>query len=75
MTRRQQGELLDILGTLSAAQQRRVLNFARSLAAARTEGVKGKKLLRFAGAIPSEELVRMAQAIEEGCEQVDVHAW
>jgi hypothetical protein len=32
-------------------------------------------LLGFAGVIQPDDLDRMRQAIEEGCEQVDVHEW
>jgi hypothetical protein len=38
-------------------------------------GVSGESLLRFAGAIPKDELDRMTQAIAEGCEQVDPDEW
>lgn len=55
--------------------QWRVLEFTRALAVSIPQGVSGKQLLRFAGAIPSAELQLMRQAIEEGCEQVDPNEW
>lgn len=38
-------------------------------------GVPGRQLLRFGGAIPQRETEVMRQAIEQGCEQVDVNEW
>ena len=36
-------------------------------------GVPGQQLLRFAGAIPLDDIQLMRQAIEEGCERVDTN--
>ncbi len=55
--------------------QWRVLEFARALALSTPRGVPGKQLLRFAGTIPLSEVEVMRQAIEQGCEQVDVYEW
>ncbi len=52
--------------------QLRVLDFAKTLA---PKGVEGKSLLRFEGAIPGDDLQLMSQAIEEGCEKVDISEW
>jgi hypothetical protein len=67
-------EIRDQLSQLPVEQQRRVLEFARSLAA-QVRGVPGKALLRFAGAINTDDLTAMKQAIEEGCEQVSLNDW
>ena len=56
-------QILAQLAGLSEDQQRRVLDFARSLAF--TDGVAGRNLLRFAGAIEKEDLRTTSQAIEE----------
>ena len=68
-------ELLDYLNHLAPEQQRQVVDFARTLAAAQVRGVPGHTLLRFAGAIPPEDLVTMARTIEEDCEQVNLDEW
>lgn len=68
-------EILDQLGKLSLDQLRRVLDFARDLAGWRPAGVPGKELLAFAGAIDHEDLDLMKQAIEDGCETVDLNGW
>jgi hypothetical protein len=38
-------------------------------------GVPGRHLLQFAGTIDSADLDLMSQAIEEGCEQIDLDEW
>ncbi len=35
----------------------------------------GKDLLRFVGSIPADDLKRMSDAIEEGCEKIDLNEW
>ncbi len=68
-------EILDQLDKLGVEQQQQVLRFARALETTRPEGVSGKELLRFAGAIEHDDLQQIAQAIEEGCEQVNLDEW
>jgi hypothetical protein len=75
MSKQAHGELVELVGTLPAKEQRRVLEFARALADAKPQGTPGSDLIRFAGTISPDELARMSQAIEEGCEQVDANAW
>jgi hypothetical protein len=52
--------------------QLRVLDYAKALM---PKGVKGKKILRFGGAISSSDLKLMTKAIENDCEKVDVNEW
>ncbi|MGB9593173.1 MAG: hypothetical protein ACPL7R_03420 [Anaerolineae bacterium] len=68
-------EILAELDRLGAEQQRRVLDFARALAAAKPRGVPGKVLLPFSGAIPHEDARAIAAAIEEACERVNPDEW
>lgn len=71
-------EILDQISRLDVEQQRRVLDFARALEVASSHdvrGIQGKQLLRFAGAIKSDDLQIMAQAIEKDCEKVDSSEW
>ena len=67
-------QILEHVRALPDEDQRRVLEFVCSLGTPRT-GVPGAELLPFAGTIDKCELERMSQAIEEGCEQVDVNEW
>lgn len=68
-------DIIKQLQHLAFEQQRQVLDFARALVLARKRGVPGNVLLRFSGTIHAEDLVTMAQAIEEGCEKVDRNEW
>jgi hypothetical protein len=52
--------------------QLRVLDFTRSLV---PRGVKGKSLLRFEGTITTDDLRTMSEAVERGCERIDVDEW
>ena len=64
-------QVVEQLRTLPSDLQRRVLEFARALAVSAPRGVPGQQLLRFAGTIPSDDVQRMSEAVEEGCERID----
>jgi hypothetical protein len=68
-------EICGYLHQLPLEQQRHVLEFVRALAAVRARGVPGQALLRFAGTIDASDLATMAEAIEEGCEQIHGEDW
>jgi len=68
-------EIIEQLNRLPHDLQRRVLNFARALALSQPKGVPGKQLLDFAGAIQKDDLEAMTQAIEEGCERINLDEW
>jgi hypothetical protein len=68
-------EVLQVMDQLPEERQRQVLKFARSLASSAPVGVAGKDLLRFAGILNEQEARSLSQAIEKGCEQVDLNEW
>jgi hypothetical protein len=68
-------ELHEHFSHLPIEQQRQVVDFARALAVSRPRGVPGHALLQFAGTIDADDLVRMAHAIEDDCEQVNTNEW
>lgn len=70
-------QILDDLDRLTPALQRRAQELVHGLAISisRPEGTPGKELLRFAGILGGESARQMEQAIEEGCERVDLDAW
>jgi hypothetical protein len=68
-------ELREHLSHLPLEQQRQVVDFARALALTRVRGVPGHTLLQFAGTIEADDVATMAQAIEDGCEQVNSSEW
>ena len=68
-------EICEYLHQLPLEHQRYVLEFVRTLVAARVRGIPGQTLLRFAGTIDMSDLTIMAQAINDGCEQVHDEDW
>ena len=68
-------QLIEQLKALPYDQQRRVLEFARALVLSTPRGVAGADLLRFAGTIPQEDVRRIQEAIEQGCEHVNKDEW
>ena len=68
-------QILEQVSLLPQEQQRRILDFARALAMSVPVGARGKELLRFAGAIEADELQMIAQAIEDGCERINLNEW
>jgi putative addiction module component (TIGR02574 family) len=54
--------------------KRNVMNLRETPPAA-PRGVPGRDLLRFAGTIDAESARAMEQAIEEGCERIDLEEW
>lgn len=68
-------KVIEQLKVMPQDLQWQVLEFARSLASSNIQGVPGEQLLRFAGAIPPEDLELMREAIEQNCEQVDTDEW
>jgi hypothetical protein len=68
-------EVVEQLGTMPQHLQSQVLEFARKLVQNEVKGTPGSQLLRFAGSIPADDLQLMREAIEQGCEQVDVDEW
>ena len=68
-------EITSMLLQLPDSEQRRVLEFARSLAKNTPAGVHGSTLLQFAGTVDASEGEAMAKAIKDGCEKVDTDGW
>ena len=68
-------EIVEKLDSLAIDEQRRVLDFTRTLAGEKIVGVAGRDLIRFAGTIEKSDLAVMERVIEEGCERVDMHEW
>ena len=60
---------------LPESMQHQVLSFIQSLKASSRQGVPGKEITKFAGAIPQPDIAAIKKAIEEDCEQVDWNEW
>jgi hypothetical protein len=65
--------VVEQLKTLPSELQWRVLEFTRTLSLSAPRGASGKQLLRFAGAVHLSDVKLMHEAIEKGCEQVDIY--
>jgi len=68
-------EITELLHRLPELQQQRVLEFARELADVKLQGIPGANLIAFGGRIPADDLQRMQEAIEAGCEAVNLSEW
>lgn len=75
MNRTTKTKVIEQLDTLPEDMQRQVLTFMQALQMMTRRGIPGEQLLRFAGAIPLDDLDLMQQAIEDGCEQVNLDEW
>ena len=68
-------EIVKKLGKLPNNLQRQVLTYVEALQIPATRVVSCPQLLQFAGNIPKEDLTIMQEAIEKGCEHVDINEW
>lgn len=68
-------QVIEQLRLMPQPLQWQVLKFARTLIAVQIQGVPGQQLLQFAGVIPADDLQSTQEAIEQGCEQVDLNDW
>ena len=68
-------QILDDLDQLSPELQKRAAEAVHRLASSLPPGASGRDLLRFAGTLDDESAREMREAIEQGCERVDLDAW
>jgi hypothetical protein len=68
-------QVIEQLRVMPQHLQWQVLEYSRTLVSSQVRGVPGQQLLRFAGAIPPDDLLLMREAIKRDCEQVDLNEW
>jgi hypothetical protein len=68
-------QIMAQLSGMSEEEQLRVLRVVRSMGERPGDGVDGRSLLSFAGAINADDARSMSEAIEEGCERIDPNEW
>ena len=68
-------ELREQLEHLAPARQREVLAYVRALAAQAATDRPPQELLCCVGTIDPDDLAAMSDAIDAGCEQVDLDEW
>jgi len=61
-------ELLERMDKLTPTMQKRVVEYAQSLAESMPQGTSGLEILKFAGIMTPEESKEFLQTIEEDCE-------
>ena len=67
--------LLKQIDQLPISQQRRVLDYAASLAEPAGTKVPEDDLLSLCGSMPTEDAQEMIRVIEEECERIDPNEW
>lgn len=65
-------QILEDLDQLSPEMQRRAAELVHGLVSPLSKGTSGRGLLRFVGTLDDESAREMREAIEEGCERVDL---
>lgn len=68
-------QIREQLDRLAPEQRRQVLEFARALTGTSPHGVTGASLGRFGGTIDAADIVVIAEAIDQACEQVRIDEW
>jgi hypothetical protein len=66
-------EIVEQLDKLPIGLQKRVLDFTQALILSMPKGLSGKDIKKFVGIISPEDAKAIEEAIEEGCEQVDIN--
>ncbi len=70
--------VIEQLDALDVEDKRKVLDLSERLSAragSSAERDTRAALLKYAGTIPKDDLDRISEAIEEGCEKVDEEGW
>ena len=68
-------QILTDLDQLSPEQQKRAAELVHGLVAPLPRGASLEDLLKLAGTLDSDTAREMMEAIEEGCERVDLDEW
>ncbi len=75
MTYPLKNKIISELDSLNQEQQKKLLDYVITLKLSEKKVTSGKSLAGFSGVISKEDLAVMEKAIEEDCEQVDLHEW
>ena len=68
-------QILQDLDQLSPAQQKQAAELVHGLVSSLPKGASVEDLMRLAGSLDEKSAREMMQAIEEGCERVDLDEW
>jgi hypothetical protein len=67
--------VLERMEWLPTDLQQLVLDFVQTLQTSAQQGLPGKEMLQFAGAIPADDIGHMRRVVTVACEQVPVNEW
>jgi len=70
-----QEQILNDLNRLSPEQQERAAELVHGLVSSLPKGASIEDLMKVAGILDDESAREMREAIEEGCERVDLDEW
>ena len=68
-------EMLELWSHLNEEGRQAVFDFAKGVESRVTDEGATEELVRFAGSIDAGDLALMSEAIEEGCEKVNLDEW
>ncbi len=68
-------EAAEQMANLPYGLQERALKFIRELTLPEKSGIPGRRLLKYAGFIPSDDLRIMSEVIENDCGRIDSNEW
>jgi hypothetical protein len=68
-------QILQDLDQLSPEQQKQAADFVHGLVSHLPKGASVEDLMQLAGSLDEKSALEMMQAIEEGCERVDLDEW
>ncbi len=70
-----QKQILNDLNKLSPAKQKRAADLVHGLVSPRVTGASVEDLMKVAGTLDDRSAREMMEAVEKGCEQVDLDEW
>jgi hypothetical protein len=68
-------EAAEQMAALPYKLQEKALKFIKGLTLSEQSGVSGKKLLKYAGFIPPDDLRTISEVIENDCRRIDANEW
>lgn len=68
-------EIIEQVKILPDNMQYKVLSIIKDLRTQTQQGIPGIILLQFSGSIPAQDIDKIRETIQSGCEQIDINEW
>ena len=68
-------EIIEQVRILPDNMQYKVLSIIKDLRTQTQQGAPGLALLQFSGSIPAQDIDKIRETIQSGCEQIDFDEW